>query len=94
MVLPALCPHGGMSSQKWLPPASVSPEGVSAASCLSGTPSKISKCSDPGSFQTTASVLSLGMRVCVRPLRAEPMFPTALQLSQQGAGLPGAGELM
>ena len=64
-------------------PAPVSPGCAPVASCLSGRLSKVSRWSDPGSFQMTASVL--GFRVCescVRPLGAESLFSRVLWASQ------------
>ena len=61
----------------------MSPGCAPVASCLSGRLSKVSRWSDPGSFQVTAS--SLGFCVCescVCPLGAESLFPRVLWASR------------
>ena len=61
-VLTSMCPCGGMSSPKWLPPASIlQGESLMLPTSPEGSPRSASG-SDPGSFQITASVL--GLRVC------------------------------
>ena len=51
------CPHGRTGAPKWLPLASLSPEGVPVPFCLPGRLSKISKWVDLGSFHITTSAL-------------------------------------
>ena len=66
------CPHGGVSSPKWLLPGSMSPVWVPIASLfLGGSPRE----SDLGSFQTTASALGLvSCEVLCAPFKSAVYF--------------------
>ena len=63
--------------------APVSPGCAPVASCLSGRLSKVSRWSDPGSFQMTASALGFHVcESCVCPLGAKSPFPRVLWASR------------
>lgn len=77
-------PHGTMSCQKQLVPASTAPGWVSIASCLSGRLSKSALARTQSPFKLLCWLWVLEhVRLCEYPLKVEPLYCSVLWLSHK-----------